>query len=199
MSGRMKPSGRPLRRRNHALFKLRNGKVFVIPRLRMTPMPRFRRASAATSMPPACRPTARPRRALTDLPRCRRASDPAGFRRGSVSPVAAQKGAIGVGMRFSSRMGLRHRRQCGKESLRCSPRMWRPQECSSAGRAPVSKTGCRRFEPGHSCHSFHDLRSSPVDRHRFEHADPFRARRALARRRRRNDRPRRGPPKARIT
>src|SRR5260221_10029062 len=27
------------------------------------------------------------------------------------------------------------------------------QECSSIGRAPVSKTGGRRFEPCHSCHS----------------------------------------------
>ena len=26
------------------------------------------------------------------------------------------------------------------------------QECSSIGRAPVSKTGGRRFEPCHSCH-----------------------------------------------
>src|SRR6185312_16849913 len=26
-----------------------------------------------------------------------------------------------------------------------------PQECSSIGRAPVSKTGGRRFEPCHSC------------------------------------------------
>src|SRR4051812_40178306 len=32
------------------------------------------------------------------------------------------------------------------------------QECSSIGRAPVSKTGGRRFEPCHSCHSFNDLR-----------------------------------------
>src|SRR6185503_7126424 len=31
------------------------------------------------------------------------------------------------------------------------------QECSSIGRAPVSKTGGRRFEPCHSCHNIKDL------------------------------------------
>src|SRR5215813_7266761 len=31
------------------------------------------------------------------------------------------------------------------------------QECSSIGRAPVSKTGGRRFEPCHSCHLFKHL------------------------------------------
>src|SRR5205814_263184 len=31
------------------------------------------------------------------------------------------------------------------------------QECSSIGRAPVSKTGGRRFEPYHSCHLFNHL------------------------------------------
>jgi hypothetical protein len=31
------------------------------------------------------------------------------------------------------------------------------QECSSIGRAPVSKTGGRRFEPCHSCHYFNEL------------------------------------------
>src|SRR5581483_1380793 len=32
-----------------------------------------------------------------------------------------------------------------------------PQECSSIGRAPVSKTGGRRFEPYHSCQQIKDL------------------------------------------
>src|ERR1700760_1661030 len=32
-----------------------------------------------------------------------------------------------------------------------------PQECSSIGRAPVSKTGGRRFEPCHSCQRFQAL------------------------------------------
>ena len=31
------------------------------------------------------------------------------------------------------------------------------QECSSIGRAPVSKTGGRRFEPCHSCQDIKDL------------------------------------------
>src|ERR1700730_19371823 len=38
------------------------------------------------------------------------------------------------------------------------------QECSSIGRAPVSKTGGRRFEPCHSCHHFNNLAKSPQQR-----------------------------------
>src|ERR1700752_3169738 len=36
------------------------------------------------------------------------------------------------------------------------------QECSSIGRAPVSKTGGRRFEPCHSCQHFNSLVNSLV-------------------------------------
>src|SRR5690348_6077608 len=37
------------------------------------------------------------------------------------------------------------------ETARISSAASVPQECSSIGRAPVSKTGGRRFEPCHSC------------------------------------------------
>ena len=36
-----------------------------------------------------------------------------------------------------------------------------PQECSSIGRAPVSKTGGRRFEPCHSCQRYQRLCRNP--------------------------------------
>src|SRR5207249_6477617 len=38
------------------------------------------------------------------------------------------------------------------ETARTGARVGSLQECSSIGRAPVSKTGGRRFEPCHSCH-----------------------------------------------
>src|SRR5438093_12588120 len=37
------------------------------------------------------------------------------------------------------------------ETARTGARVGSLQECSSIGRAPVSKTGGRRFEPCHSC------------------------------------------------
>jgi hypothetical protein len=40
------------------------------------------------------------------------------------------------------------------------------QECSSIGRAPVSKTGGRRFEPCHSCHIFNGLAKYRTGNHR---------------------------------
>ena len=45
------------------------------------------------------------------------------------------------------------------------------QECSSIGRAPVSKTGGRRFEPCHSCHLFKYLAPNRFRAARWERFD----------------------------
>ena len=43
------------------------------------------------------------------------------------------------------------------ETARISGDAWFPQGCSSVGRVPVSKTGCRRFEPCRPCQQFQIL------------------------------------------
>ena len=43
------------------------------------------------------------------------------------------------------------------ETARISGDAWFPQGCSSVGRVPVSKTGCRRFEPCRPCQFYQRL------------------------------------------
>ena len=58
------------------------------------------------------------------------------------------------------------------ETARISGDAWFPQGCSSVGRVPVSKTGCRRFEPCRPCQQYQILVSQflakrPVPPERF--------------------------------